>query len=135
MQPLDWHASGPLVEGASLAAMASHPGNAMFGDSRGNKYAEHDCVHALFRCADPDGHCYLVPGPHPLLGRGAVTATAQAVNTLGLPDPPVYLEVIQMATRRVNSDERYLDIVVRNNAHLSGPPSGTWTNFILATPA
>lgn len=84
----------------------------------------------------PDGTVYLWLGPAPIFGQGAVTVTAQALSFPdgGFGDFPVYLEVVQMATRRgpaqFGEEERFLDIVVRNNAHVGGPPSGR-TNFNL----
>jgi|GraSoiStandDraft_4_1057263.scaffolds.fasta_scaffold1478486_2 hypothetical protein len=87
----------------------------------------------------PDGTRYFVLGPHPALGAGAVSVTAQAVSVPdgGFGDLAVFLEVIQTATRRgpgqFGEEDRFLDIVVRNNAHVGGPPSGQITAFNLYT--
>lgn len=86
----------------------------------------------------PDGTLYLVLGPHPKLEQGAVSVSAQALSVpdSGFGDNPVYLEVIQAATRRgrgqFGEEDRFMDIVVRNNSHVGGPPSGN-TAFNLYT--
>jgi len=87
----------------------------------------------------PDGTQYIVLGPHPLFGAGAVTVTAQPLSFPddAFPDFAVYVEVIQMATRRgpaqFGEEDRFLDIVVRNNGHVGGEPSGVLAQFNLYT--
>ncbi|MFJ8470962.1 hypothetical protein [Kitasatospora sp. NPDC094011] len=69
----------------------------------------------------PDGTVYFPVGPDERLGNAAITATAQAASGSG---EPVFAEVIQMATRSQIDfpgplTNHFLDIVVRNNGHVS----------------
>jgi hypothetical protein len=74
----------------------------------------------------PDGTFYYQYGPDPRLGSGAINVTIHTTEGVG-GLAPRYVEVVQMATRRQDSSSGYqsfLDIVVRNNAHVGGPGTG-----------
>ncbi|NLS20745.1 hypothetical protein HGP16_30010 [Rhizobium sp. P40RR-XXII] len=80
----------------------------------------------------PDGTAYFVLGPANF--KGAVTVTAHP--SVGILEPPQYMEVIQMAVRTVGLEHpgepmHMLDIVFRNNSH--GSYGTTITNFDIFT--
>ncbi|UUU37811.1 hypothetical protein [Streptomyces sp. NBC_00162] len=69
----------------------------------------------------PDGTHFFMVGPDDRFGGAAITATVQAGSGSGR---AVFAEVIQMATRSQSAvsspaTEHFLDIVVRNNGHVS----------------
>ncbi|MFJ9713343.1 tyrosine recombinase XerC [Streptomyces sp. NPDC101234] len=69
----------------------------------------------------PDGTVFFMVGPDDRLGGAAITATVQAGSGSGR---PVFAEVTQMATRSQSDSpepttSHFLDIVVRNNGHVS----------------
>jgi hypothetical protein len=80
-----------------------------------------------------DGTFFFSLGPDARLGAGAVTVTAQhdgVATTV-----PIFVEVIQMATRFENpsgGQRRSLDIIVRNNGHAGGA-AGPITQFTAFT--
>ncbi|HEV7649836.1 MAG TPA: hypothetical protein VGP26_16945 [Actinophytocola sp.] len=77
----------------------------------------------------PDGTAYVALGPDGRFGSGAITVSAVAKDGVGVVGFLVnqYIEVVQMAVRTqwaTSAYTYYLDIVVRNNAHVGGPGTG-----------
>ncbi|MYU54154.1 MULTISPECIES: hypothetical protein [Streptomyces] len=78
-------------------------------------------VHPEQQSIPPDGTVFFTVGPDDRLGGAAITATVQAGSSSGR---TVFAEVIQMATRSQidfpgPATSHFLDIVVRNNGHVS----------------
>jgi hypothetical protein len=86
----------------------------------------------------PDGTAYVAFGPDPRFGSGAVATSAVAKDGIGVVGALAnqYIEVIQSAVRTqwngpAGRYEHYLDVVVRNNAHVGGAGTGFshWTVY------
>jgi hypothetical protein len=81
----------------------------------------------------PDGTSYFVLGPLDVYQSGAITVTAHPRGSEGNPAIGMYMEVIQMATRKavvgLGGFSYYLDIVVRNNTHLGTSEATTIKNY------
>lgn len=80
----------------------------------------------------PDGTDYFPIGPNEAFANAAITVTA--IPRTGTPGKPLYIEVVQMATRTsprfgANPDH-FIDIVVRNNSHAADQANAsTITSF------
>ena len=77
----------------------------------------------------PDGTAYFWIGPDARFGSGSINVSAVAKDGVGVVSglATQYIEVIQQAVRTQSGSsgyEYYLDIVVRNNAHVGGPGTG-----------
>jgi hypothetical protein len=80
----------------------------------------------------PDGTQYVKLGPNIWYGASSINVSAIAYEGVGVVGglADQFIQVIQMAVRTVADGSapqgyaHYLDIVVRNNAHVGGPGTG-----------
>lgn len=80
----------------------------------------------------PDGTSYFFLGPLDIYRGGAITVTAHPREFGSGPLTGMYMEVVQIATRKETSlggQSFYLDIVVKNNTHQGAAGATTIKNY------